>query len=121
MKYRTLGRTGVKVSALAFGTMSFGGDADEETSQALYRRCRDVGINHFDCADVYQKGVSEEILRRLDDSETPIDALAEDVKLGARLIRELDGKLRKVESEVVDALEELERSADPKPEAEPAE
>ena len=59
-----LGRTGVRVSPLAFGTMSFGGWADEETSAALYARCRDVGINHFDCADVYNEGRSEEMLGR---------------------------------------------------------
>ncbi|MEE9279559.1 MAG: exodeoxyribonuclease VII small subunit [Myxococcota bacterium] len=49
----------------------------------------------------------EQILERLDDSETPIDELAEDVKRGAALIRELDGKLREVEAQVVDAFEEL--------------
>lgn len=62
MQHRFLGRTGVRVSALTFGTMSFGGDADEATSAALFGRCRDVGIDHFDTADVYQKGRSEEIL-----------------------------------------------------------
>jgi aryl-alcohol dehydrogenase-like predicted oxidoreductase len=45
--------------------MSFGGDADEATSAAMFRRCRDAGINFFDCADVYQGGRSEEILGRL--------------------------------------------------------
>ena len=60
-----LGRTGVRVSRLAFGTMSFGGDADEEESGRLYARCRDAGINLFDCADVYSKGRAEEILGRL--------------------------------------------------------
>jgi aryl-alcohol dehydrogenase-like predicted oxidoreductase len=64
MEYRTLGRTGVQVSRLCFGTMSFGGDADEATSAAMFRRCRDAGINFFDCADVYQAGRSEEILGR---------------------------------------------------------
>jgi aryl-alcohol dehydrogenase-like predicted oxidoreductase len=60
-----LGRTGCQVSQLGFGTMSFGGDADERTSAALFRRCRDAGINLFDCADVYQDGRAEEILGRL--------------------------------------------------------
>jgi aryl-alcohol dehydrogenase-like predicted oxidoreductase len=45
--------------------MSFGGDADEATSAAMYQVCRDAGINFFDCADQYNKGVSEEILGRL--------------------------------------------------------
>jgi len=65
MKYRTLGRTGVQVSRLCFGTMSFGGDADEATAAAMFRRCRAAGINFFDCADVYAGGRSEEILGRL--------------------------------------------------------
>ncbi|MCB8953907.1 MAG: aldo/keto reductase [Ardenticatenales bacterium] len=65
MEYRFLGRTGVKVSNLCFGTMSFGGDADEAVSGEMYARCRDAGINFFDCANVYQRGRSEEILGRL--------------------------------------------------------
>jgi len=65
MEYRVLGNTGVKVSPLCFGTMSFGGEADEATSAAMYRRCRERGINFFDCANVYEKGLSEEILGKL--------------------------------------------------------
>ena len=49
----------------------------------------------------------DELLTRLDNSETPIDKLAEDVKLGARLIKELDQKLKQVETEVRDAFKEL--------------
>ncbi len=65
MEYVPLGTTGVRVSSLCFGTMAFGGDADEETSAALFHRCREAGINFFDCADVYASGRSEEILGRL--------------------------------------------------------
>ena len=50
----------------------------------------------------------DEILTKLDNSETPIDKLAEDVKEGTRLIRELDKKLKQVETEVLDAFKELE-------------
>jgi aryl-alcohol dehydrogenase-like predicted oxidoreductase len=59
---RFLGSTGVRVSPLSFGTMSFGDAADADTSAALFRRCREAGINTFDCADVYADGRSEEIL-----------------------------------------------------------
>jgi len=62
MKYRALGRTGVQVSQLCFGTMSFGGDADEKESARMYRAVREAGINFFDTADQYSKGRSEEIL-----------------------------------------------------------
>lgn len=62
MKYTTIGKTGIQVSELCFGTMSFGGVADEETSKAMFNRCREVGINFFDTADMYSQGRSEEIL-----------------------------------------------------------
>src|SRR5258706_11566748 len=65
MNYRLLGRSGVRVSQLCLGTMSFGGDADEAESARMYRACRDAGINFFDCADQYNKGRAEEILGRL--------------------------------------------------------
>jgi aryl-alcohol dehydrogenase-like predicted oxidoreductase len=65
MKTKMLGRTGVAVSELCFGTMSFGGDADEATSASMYKAVRDAGINFFDTANEYNKGVSEEILGRL--------------------------------------------------------
>lgn len=65
MTYKYLGKTGVKVSTIAYGTMSFGGDADEAGSKALFGACRDAGVNHFDCADMYAGGRSEEILGRL--------------------------------------------------------
>jgi len=65
MQYRTLGRTGVQVSQLCLGTMSFGGDADEAVSAAMYRRAREAGINFVDTADVYGRGRAEEILGRL--------------------------------------------------------
>lgn len=65
MEYRLLGQTGIKVSRLCFGTMSFGGDADEGTAAAMFRRCREAGINFFDCANVYAGGRAEEILGRL--------------------------------------------------------
>jgi len=65
MEYRLLGRTGIRVSRLCFGTMSFGDVADEATSATMYERCREAGINFFDCANVYSAGRSEEILGKL--------------------------------------------------------
>jgi exodeoxyribonuclease VII small subunit len=54
----------------------------------------------------------DELLTRLDNSETPIDKLAEDVKLGARLLKELGQKLKQVETEVRDAFKELDEKED---------
>ena len=69
MEYKWLGRTGIKVSPLCFGTMSFGGDADEAESARMYAACRELGINFFDCADAYSKGKAETILGKLIASE----------------------------------------------------
>ena len=65
MDFRPLGRTGIRISQLCFGTMTFGAEADEAISADLFRRCRDAGINCFDTADAYAKGRSEEILGHL--------------------------------------------------------
>lgn len=62
MKYKLLGKTGVQVSELCFGTMSFGGDADADMSARLYHRAREAGINFFDCANGYSSGKAEELL-----------------------------------------------------------
>src|SRR5690348_8755462 len=62
MEYRCLGRTGVRVTRFCCCTMSFGGDEDEATSRSMFLRCREVGINFFDCADVYAGGKSETLL-----------------------------------------------------------
>lgn len=57
-----MGTTGVRVSAVALGTMAFGGDADATTSEAIFRTCLEAGVNLFDCANVYCKGESERLL-----------------------------------------------------------
>lgn len=62
MKYVHLGTTGVQVSELCLGTMTFGKEADRQTSRAIYRCCREAGINFFDCANVYSSGEAECIL-----------------------------------------------------------
>lgn len=65
MEHVFLGRTGVRVSRLAFGTMSFGGEVGEREAARMFERCRAAGITLFDCADVYHQGRAEEILGRL--------------------------------------------------------
>ncbi len=65
MRYRYLSDTGIQVSALCMGTMTFGNEADEKESKAIFTRCRDAGINFFDCANVYSQGKAEEILGTL--------------------------------------------------------
>ncbi|HRC55908.1 MAG TPA: aldo/keto reductase [Kofleriaceae bacterium] len=65
MKTALLGKTGVKVSRIALGTMSFGGEADEHAAADIFHRARELGVTFFDTADVYNQGRSEEILGRL--------------------------------------------------------
>jgi aryl-alcohol dehydrogenase-like predicted oxidoreductase len=64
MDYRTLGRTGTKVSPLCLGAMMFGGwgNADHDDSIRIIHRALDAGINFIDTADVYSRGESEEIV-----------------------------------------------------------
>jgi aryl-alcohol dehydrogenase-like predicted oxidoreductase len=64
MDYRTLGRTGVKVSPLCLGAMMFGdwGTNDHDESIRIIHRALDAGINFVDTADVYSRGESEEIV-----------------------------------------------------------
>ena len=71
MEYRTLGRSGLKVPVLSFGTGTFGGgneffkawgETDVNEARRLISICMDAGVNLFDTADVYSNGLSEEIL-----------------------------------------------------------
>lgn len=63
MHYRRLGRTGIKVSEISLGTwVTFGSQIDDKTSLGLVKAAYAAGVNFFDCADVYAKGRSEEVL-----------------------------------------------------------
>ena len=114
MQYKRLGNTGLKVSSLCFGTMTFGDVSDEATSKEVYTACRDKGINFFDCANVYAKGRSEEILGKLckDHREEVVLAtkgyfpMSEDVNgRGAsrfHLTKALEGSLSRLGTDYVD-------------------
>jgi aryl-alcohol dehydrogenase-like predicted oxidoreductase len=65
MDYKYLAGTGIQVSKLCFGTMTFGDQADAKMSKILFDKVREAGINFFDCANVYAKGESEKILGEL--------------------------------------------------------
>lgn len=72
MKYVELGNTGIKVSRICVGCMSFGVPStdflewtlDYETSKGIIKHALDLGINFFDTANVYSHGTSEEYLGR---------------------------------------------------------
>ncbi len=71
MEYRQLGNSGLKVSVLSFGAGTFGGGSEffrawgetgVEEATSLVDICLDAGVNLFDTANIYSKGLSEEIL-----------------------------------------------------------
>ena len=72
MQYRKLGRTGLDISRIALGCMSYGDPGagnhewtlDEETSRPFIKQALDAGINFFDTANAYSAGTSEEIVGR---------------------------------------------------------
>ena len=70
MKYVNLGTTGLKVSPLCFGTMTYGSKKwrewvmEEDEARPFFRHAVELGINFFDTADMYSLGASEEITGR---------------------------------------------------------
>ncbi|HVQ88808.1 MAG TPA: aldo/keto reductase, partial [Actinomycetes bacterium] len=68
MEYTHLGRTGLRVSRLALGTMNFGPQTTEPDSHAVMDRAIEHGLNFFDTANVYGwemgKGITEQIIGR---------------------------------------------------------
>jgi len=65
MDYRTLPHTGLKVSRVSFGTMTFGSQTDEATARRMIDLCIDAGINFIDTANVYNRGLSETMVGKL--------------------------------------------------------
>ena len=65
MEYRRIGRSGLQVSEVCLGTMSFGTLIGEAEAKPIVDLALDAGINFFDTADGYGKGASEEILGKL--------------------------------------------------------
>lgn len=114
MDYKSVGNSGLKVSTLCLGTMTFGNESDEATSKSIYHASRDVGINFFDTANVYSDGESEKILGRLihnhrDDVViatkvfSPMREGVNNKGLGRRhLIKALDESLQRLSTDYID-------------------
>ena len=114
MQLRFLGKTGVKVSRIALGAMSFGGDTDEQAAGQIWRAAREAGINLVDTADVYNEGRSEEIVGRLMKGERDELVLATKAYFptgpGANargtsryhLVRAVEGSLRRLATDRID-------------------
>jgi aryl-alcohol dehydrogenase-like predicted oxidoreductase len=116
MEYRTLGRTGVKVSAYCLGAMMFGdwGNTDEAECVGMIHGAIDAGINFIDTADVYSAGRSEEIVGKVVKDRRDEVVLATKVHGGmgkgpnergnSRLwiMREVESSLRRLQTDHID-------------------
>jgi aryl-alcohol dehydrogenase-like predicted oxidoreductase len=129
MEYVNLGNTGLKVSRICLGCMSYGAPAqgtpkpgshawalDEKESQPFLRQALDLGINFFDTANVYSAGASEEVVGKFLKTHTrreavviatKVQGLMRDEPNGRGLSRkeilfELDQSLRRLQTDYVD-------------------
>lgn len=115
MRTRRMGRTGLLVSELCMGSMTFGRESDEATSRRMLDRFVDAGGNFIDTADVYSAGVSEEIVgrwlkdRRRDDFVVAtkvrfsMGQAANDVGLSRKHIESgVESSLRRLDTDYID-------------------
>ena len=79
MRYRRLGTTGLMISELCLGTMTFGREVGEEGSREIISRYLEAGGNFVDTADVYEQGASEEIVGRA------IEGVREEIVLATKV------------------------------------
>ncbi|MBU1304917.1 MAG: aldo/keto reductase, partial [Alphaproteobacteria bacterium] len=120
MDYRLLGRSGLKVSSLAIGTATFGGDGlwgdtDTREAQRQIDLCLDHGVNLIDTANVYSSSVSEQIIgEALSDGRRDRVLLATKVRFPTgkgpndrglsrwHIIRECENSLKRLKTDVID-------------------
>ncbi|MFC3040514.1 aldo/keto reductase [Virgibacillus xinjiangensis] len=119
MEYRNLGNTGLKVSVLSLGTMTFGEDwnigfGDQAKADHMVDMAMDAGINLFDTADVYNNGVSEEMLgkaiknkrQNLILSTKVLEAMSDDVNDRGlsrfHIMNSLENSLRRLGTDYID-------------------
>ena len=125
MEFRQLGYSGLKVPVLSFGTGTFGGrgdffqawgNSDVQEATRLVDICLEAGVNFFDTADVYSKGVSEEILGKAlaQDGRRQRAVIATKVGLDwrdgkpfrngsrKRIMTEVDDSLRRLRTDYID-------------------
>jgi aryl-alcohol dehydrogenase-like predicted oxidoreductase len=122
VEYRQLGRSGLRVSAVGLGTMTFGGaggfanvgHTDVDEARRVLDRCIDTGVNLVDTADVYSNGASEEMVGQV------VKGRREDLVLATKcrfpteagangsgssrhhIARSLEGSLRRLGTEYID-------------------
>jgi aryl-alcohol dehydrogenase-like predicted oxidoreductase len=115
MNYRLMGKTGLKVSELCLGAMTFGRESSEEVSFQMLDRFVEAGGNFIDTANVYGQGVSEEILGRwLKDKQRDDLVIASKVRFRMapgindeglsrkHILASIEGSLRRLQSDYID-------------------
>ncbi len=129
MEYTRLGKTGLQVSRICLGCMSYGAPAkgpltpgshawtlDEEASQPFLKQALDLGINFFDTANVYSRGASEEVLGKFLRTYTKRDSVVIATKVHSpmreepngrglsrkAILSEIDASLRRLQTDYVD-------------------
>jgi len=114
MDHITLKNTGLNVSRICFGTMTFGSQTDETTAARMIDLCLDSGINFLDTANIYNRGASEEILGRILNEKRHRIVLASKVrnKMGeapdmsglsrAAICRAIEDSLRRLRTDYLD-------------------
>jgi len=114
MQQRRLGATGLMISELCLGCMTFGNEATEEHSTTMIHRFIEAGGNFLDTADVYSRGVSEEItgkaIRGIRDDlvlatkvRFPMGATSNDVGLSRKhILQGCEASLRRLGTEYID-------------------
>lgn len=115
MEYRTLGRSGVRVSPLCLGAMMFGGETDEDEARRIVARAREQGVNFIDTANVYNAGRSEEVIGRAIAADRDWWVVATKVASGTggpngrgtsrlHVMRAAEACLRRLQVETIDVL-----------------
>ena len=115
--FHTLGRTGLKVSPLALGAMTFGWGADKDSSRKLFATYRNAGGNFIDTADLYAGGTSEEWLGEMIQESRSRDEIVLATKFSfnaqkgnpnaggngrKNIYRALEGSLRRLRTDYID-------------------
>lgn len=116
MQYIVFGQTGIRVSEICLGTMTFGKEADESTSIQIMDASLNAGINFIDTADIYNKGVTEEIVGRWIRPHRESIVLASKVHFPTgpgpndqgssrrHIVRGVEGSLRRLQTDWLDIL-----------------
>ncbi|MDB5326657.1 MAG: aldo/keto reductase [Phycisphaerales bacterium] len=116
MHYRTLGRTGVKVTPICLGTMNFGGRSDEAESRSMLDAYLELGGNFIDTANVYNDGRSEEVIGQWLADTGKRDQIVLSTKVHGRrspqindagnsrwhIVREVEQSLKRLKTERID-------------------